>query len=84
MKCKHCGTENPDNTRYCVHCGNKLNREKDREDNLIGLLVVVGIIGLLIAIGVVVSIYVEQGWIGVVLFVVAGIFFWIGKENRWW
>lgn len=33
MKCRECGAENPDNSKYCQECGEKLDETKNHADS---------------------------------------------------
>lgn len=76
-KCKHCGTENPDSSFYCVKCGNKMNREQEIDDNSRGLAVLFLIIGIIVSIGLIVVAVSFEGWWSKLL--LAGVaFIWYG------
>jgi len=45
MKCTNCGTENPENSKYCQHCGTALESESTGNKYVISyLMVFIGII----------------------------------------
>lgn len=65
-ECKHCGAENPDSSVYCVKCGNKMNREQEKEDNRTGigvlLFVLIIIVGVAVSIGLIILAFSLDGW----------------------
>ena len=75
MKCKHCGTENPDNRTTCQNCGAPISKDM-KDETAIGMslaviaLIVVGIICVGFVIGILCDIYDSGGWWAVILAIV--------------
>lgn len=41
MRCNRCGKDNPDGSKYCIYCGNKLSEEKKRDISKVILVSVI-------------------------------------------
>lgn len=57
--CKHCGTENPAEVRYCIKCGKEVDRTTDGEAAGLSILIIVGSIATIAIIGSIIYLFVS-------------------------